>query len=64
MVETAAKRASQKGLTEKVKFVIGDSQDLPFPENAFDIVINECAVGIPDDLKILFWEIILPPTKG
>ncbi len=64
MVETAAKRASQKGLTEKVKFVIGDSQDLPFPENAFDIVINECAVGIPDDSQKVLDEMLRVVKKG
>lgn len=49
MVDTATQRAKDAGMSENVKFVIGDSQNLPFESNTFDVVINECAVGIPDD---------------
>lgn len=49
MVRTATRRTKEAGLDNKVNFRIGDSQNLPFEDNTFDVVINECAVGIPDD---------------
>ena len=47
MVESAGKRAALAGVTDHVRFDLGDSQQLPYPDNSFDVVINECAVGIP-----------------
>jgi len=49
MVHTATHQAQQAGLSDRVRFRQGDSQYLPFDSNSFDAVINECAVGIPDD---------------
>ncbi|MEI7661483.1 MAG: class I SAM-dependent methyltransferase [Bacteroidota bacterium] len=64
MINTARQRAHEKGLSEKVKFVLGDSQKLPFEDNAFDIVINECAVGIPDDSQRVLNEMVRTVKKG
>ena len=58
MINTATKRAREHGTGEKVKFILGDSQDLPFKENTFDVVINECAVGIPDDSQKVLDEML------
>lgn len=58
MVKTATKRAAESGLSEQVKFVLGDSQNLPFEDNTFDVVINECAVGIPDDSQKVLNEML------
>lgn len=58
MVKTATKKASDHDISDKVKFILGDSQDLPFSENTFDVVINECAVGIPDDSQKVLNEMI------
>jgi SAM-dependent methyltransferase len=58
MVQTATKRSIESGTGEKVKFVLGDSQDLPFKDNTFDVVINECAVGIPDDSQKVLDEML------
>ena len=58
MVITATKRAKENGVSEKVKFVLGDSQQLPFSDNSFDVVINECAVGIPDDSQKVLNEML------
>ena len=58
MIKTAEQRATEKGLLQKIKFVLGDSQKLPFEDNSFDIVINECAVGIPDDSQKVLNEMI------
>lgn len=58
MVDTAMQRARDEGLSGQVKFVLGDSQHLPFPDNSFDVVINECAVGIPDDSQKVLDEML------
>jgi SAM-dependent methyltransferase len=53
MIDTATKRAKEEGLREQVKFILGDSQNLPFADNSFDVVINECAVGIDEILRVV-----------
>jgi SAM-dependent methyltransferase len=58
MVKTATTRAKKNGLSDKVKFVLGDSQHLPFADNTFDVVINECAVGIPDNSQKVLDEML------
>lgn len=58
MVETASRRAKEEGLSNQVKLIQGDSQNLPFPDNTFDVVINECAVGIPDDSQKVLNEML------
>ena len=42
----ARHRATTKGLTDKVRFVVGDSRALPFGDGEFDVTVNECAVGL------------------
>ncbi|WP_366923468.1 methyltransferase domain-containing protein [Metallumcola ferriviriculae] len=49
MVTTAIENAKIANVQDKVSFVKGDSQELLFQDNSFDVVINECAVGIPDN---------------
>ncbi len=49
MIESASNSARLAGMTGCVSFRQGDSQALPFGDDTFDVVINECAVGIPDD---------------
>lgn len=58
MVSTAQKRAEESGIASSVRFVLGDSQNLPFDDNTFDAVINECAVGIPDNSQKVLDEMI------
>ena len=58
MIKTATKRSIESGISEKVKFVLGDSQNLPFNDNTFDVVINECAVGITDDSQKILNEML------
>jgi len=58
MVSTATKRARENGTGDKVKFVLGDSQNLPFKDNVLDVVINECAVRIPDDSQKVLDEML------
>jgi ubiquinone/menaquinone biosynthesis C-methylase UbiE len=42
-VEEAARAATAKGLSSRVRFQEADSESLPLPEGAFDAVICECA---------------------
>ena len=58
MIDTSTRKAIEEGLTGNVKFVLGDSQNLPFEDNSFDAVINECAVGIPDDSQKVLDEML------
>ncbi|MCG8570863.1 MAG: class I SAM-dependent methyltransferase [Spirochaetes bacterium] len=64
MVKTASLNAEKAGLNSKVKFQIGDSQFLPFDNNVFDVVINECAVGIPDDSQKVLNEMVRVVKQG
>ena len=64
MIKTATSRAISSGLSDKVKFVLGDSQNLPFEDNTFDVVINECAVGIPDDSQKVLNEMLRVVKPG
>jgi ubiquinone/menaquinone biosynthesis C-methylase UbiE len=64
MVETATVNAEKAGLANKVEFRIGDSQFLPFEDNVFDVVINECAVGIPDDSQKVLNEMVRVAKPG
>lgn len=64
MVKTATERSLENGISEKVKFVLGDSQNLPFADNTFDVAINECAVGIPDDSQKVLNEMLRVVKPG
>lgn len=44
--DLASSRAASRGLTEFVTFQVGDSRNLPFEDASFDVVVNECAVGL------------------
>ncbi len=58
MVATATKNAQNSKMRDKISFVKGDSQSLPFQDNLFDVTINECAVGIPDDSQKVLNEMV------
>jgi len=64
MVRTATSNAEKEGLAGRVRFVTGDSQSLPFDDHAFDVVINECAVGIPDDSRKVLSEMVRVAKPG
>lgn len=59
-----ANRAASAGLGEAVRFEQGDSQRLPFPDASFDAVINECAVGIPEDSQAVVDEMVRVVRPG
>jgi ubiquinone/menaquinone biosynthesis C-methylase UbiE len=64
MVRVATENAKKAGLDNQVKFKIGDSQELPFESDTFDVVINECAVGIPDDSQKVLTEMVRVAKPG
>jgi SAM-dependent methyltransferase len=45
-------------VADRVRFESGDSQALPFDDASFDVAINECAVGIPDDSQKVLDEMV------
>jgi len=45
-IAEARRRADSAGLAGKVEFRAGDSRSLPFGDREFDVVVNECAVGL------------------
>jgi SAM-dependent methyltransferase len=64
MVKTATENAQKAGVEKRVRFRIGDSQSLPFEDSSFDVVINECAVGIPDDSQKVLDEMVRVVKPG
>ncbi len=45
-VDLARSRAQEEGVADKIEFKVGDSRNLPFQDGEFDVVVNECAVGL------------------
>ena len=64
MIKTATEKAKNASVDNLVSFKLGDSQDLPFEDNSFDVVINECAVGIPDDSQKVLDEMVRVAKPG
>lgn len=64
MVAAAKARADRAGLASQTRFLEADSQLLPFPDHSFDAVINECAVGIPDDSQQVLNEMVRVVKPG
>jgi arsenite methyltransferase len=42
-IRLATAEASLRGLTEQVRFQLGDAEGLPFADNSFDSIVCECA---------------------
>lgn len=64
MIQTASELARKENMQNQVTFEQGDSQNLPFDDNTFDAVINECAVGIPDDSQKVLNEMVRVTKPG
>jgi arsenite methyltransferase len=43
VVQRAQEATAGMGLTSAIRFHVGDSEALPFPDNTFDAVVTECA---------------------
>ena len=51
-VEMANADAAGRGLSSRVQFERADAEELPFPDNSFDVVVCECAFcTFPDKAK-------------
>jgi len=64
MIQTAIENAKNATIDNLVSCKLGDSQDLPFDDNSFDVVVNECAVGIPDDSQKVLDEMVRVAKPG
>ncbi|UCF57986.1 MAG: methyltransferase domain-containing protein [Deltaproteobacteria bacterium] len=54
MIESSIQRAIKEGIEDSTGFKVADALNLPFPDDSFDVVVNECAVGLtPDPQKCL-----------
>ncbi|MHA1904477.1 MAG: class I SAM-dependent methyltransferase [Candidatus Thorarchaeota archaeon] len=54
MIESSIERALKDGVDHCTKFQQADALNLPFGDNSFDVVVNECAVGLtPNPQKCL-----------
>jgi len=49
MIEFSKKRAKKTGVTDKVKFIVADAQNLPFKNDFFDVVIAESVNAFVND---------------
>ncbi len=44
IVQEAGQLTAAEGLTDSVRFIRGDAEDLPLPDGGFDVVVCECAM--------------------
>ncbi len=49
LIQEANKTCKKKGLTDKVKFLVGDAMNLPFDDNQFDAAISQGILVFVDD---------------
>jgi ubiquinone/menaquinone biosynthesis C-methylase UbiE len=56
MLEKAEKNRQQTGLNN-IRFIKGDIEDMPLPDNQFDVVISNCVLNLVPDKKKAFSEI-------
>jgi arsenite methyltransferase len=48
-IDEARRRASSRGLEDKVRFEVGDVLQLPFPDNQFDVTISQALLVLVKD---------------
>jgi arsenite methyltransferase len=53
-IEQAADAADAAGLAARVRFVLGDAEELPFPDAVFDVALSECSLcTFPDKRRAI-----------
>ncbi len=54
MIKSSINRAKREGVEVSTEFKVADALALPYDDNSFDVVVNECAVGLtPSPQKCL-----------
>ncbi len=54
MVNEARRRAAEEGIADRIEFRLGDAQDVPWPDETFDVVWGEDAwCYVPDKDKLI-----------
>ena len=56
MLEKARKNLSKTGFNN-IEFVKGDIENIPLPDNSFDVVISNCVLNLVPDKEKAFYEI-------
>ncbi len=49
MIQSSMERARREEVDDLTEFELADSLALPFEDGSFDVVVNECAVGLTSD---------------
>ncbi len=63
MIKKAEKNRQKTGL-RNIKFLLGDIEDMPLPDNQFDVVISNCVLNLVPDKKKAFSEIFRVLRSG
>jgi len=58
MVKASINRAKEEGVEDLTEFKVADALDLPFPDDSFDVVVNECAVGLTSNPQKCLTEMV------
>ncbi len=64
MIESSLKRAQAEGVQNVTTFQVADALSLPFPANTFDVVVNECSVGLTGDPQKCLNEMVRVAKPG
>jgi len=64
MIDSSKLKAKNEGVEDLTEFIMADALDLPFEDNRFEVVINECAVGLTSDPNRCLQEMVRVTQKG
>ncbi len=64
MVKASIERAKKDGVEHLTEFRVANALSLPFPDNSFDAVIDECAVGLTSDPQKCLSEMVRVAKPG
>ena len=64
MIESSIQRAKKEGVEDSTEFKVADALNLPFSADSFDVVVNECAVGLTSDPQKCLNEMVRVTKPG